>query len=140
MKILIPAVLVAALIAGPAFAQSADNSVTVQFETGAATGAVMVGLYDSADAYNGHRTFRGGRIAATGGVVTVTFDQLPAGEYAVSAFHDVNGDGTMNANPFGMPTEPYAFSNNAKGNMGPASWDAAKFAVSGAVTQTITIR
>ena len=58
----------------------------------------------------------------------------------MKAFHDVNGDGEMNTNPFGMPIEPYAFSNNAVGNMGPARWSAAHFAVSGETTQTISIR
>jgi uncharacterized protein (DUF2141 family) len=56
------------------------------------------------------------------------------------SFHDVNGDGEMNFNPFGMPVEPYAFSNNAVGNMGPASWERARFNVNGAVVQTITLR
>ena len=69
-----------------------------------------------------------------------TFENLPAGDYAVKAFHDVDGDGEMDTNPFGMPTEPYAFSNNAVGNMGPARWDRARFAVSGETTQTISIR
>ena len=32
------------------------------------------------------------------------------------------------------------FSNNAVGNMGPARWSAAHFAVSGETTQTISIR
>ena len=68
------------------------------------------------------------------------FDGLPDGDYAVRAFHDLNGDGKMNTNPFGMPTEPYAFSNNAVGNMGPASWDRAKFAAAGATAQTIDLK
>ena len=49
-------------------------------------------------------------------------------------------DGEMNLNPFGIPSEPYAFSNNAVGNMGPASWERARFAVSGPVAQTIRLR
>ena len=68
------------------------------------------------------------------------FRDLPAGDYAVKAFHDIDGDGEMDVNPFGMPVEPYAFSNNAVGNMGPAGWDQARFAVSGDVAQTIRIR
>ncbi len=52
----------------------------------------------------------------------------------------MNGDGEMNTNPFGMPTEPFGFSNNAVGNMGPASWARAHFAVSGETRQTITLR
>ena len=139
MKAFATALLMSALIAAPAMAQD-NNSLTVSFETGAATGAVMVGLYDSAASYGGGQPVRGERITVSGGAVSVTFDHLPAGDYAFKAYHDVNGDGTMNTNPFGIPTEPYAFSNNAVGNMGPARWDAAKFAVSGAVSQTIAIR
>ena len=129
------------LTAAPALAQSADNSVVLTFETGARTGAVMVALFDSAAAFdsNDGRPVAAVTVAASGAVVA-TFENLPAGDYAVKAFHDVDGDGEMDTNPFGMPTEPYAFSNNAVANMGPARWDRARFAVSGETTQTISIR
>ena len=122
--------------------QSADNKVVLTFETGARTGMVMVALYNSAASFDGggaNRAVARTAISASGHVIA-TFDNLPAGDYAVKAFHDVNGDGEMNTNPFGMPTEPYAFSNNAVGNMGPARWDRAHFAVSGETAQTISIR
>ena len=133
------------LTAAPALAQSADNKVVLTFETGARTGMVMVALYDSARAFDGGADSEANRAVArtaisASGRVVATFDNLPAGDYAVKAFHDVNGDGEMNTNPFGMPTEPYAFSNNAVGNMGPARWDRAHFAVSGETAQTISIR
>ena len=130
------------LTAAPAFAQSADNKVVLTFETGARTGMVMVALYDSASAFDGGsaRPVAATAVSASGSRVVATFENLPAGDYAMKAFHDVNGDGEMNTNPFGMPTEPYAFSNNAVGNMGPARWSAAHFAVSGETTQTICIR
>lgn len=129
------------LSAAPALAQSADNKVVLTFETGARTGMVMVALYDSAAAFDGGsaRPVAATAVNASGRVVA-TFENLPAGDYAVKAFHDVNGDGEMNTNPFGMPVEPYAFSNNAVGNMGPARWSAAHFAVSGETAQTISIR
>ena len=57
----------------------------------------------------------------------------------MKAFHDVDDDGAMATNPFGMPIEPYAFSNNAVGNMGPAGWDRAHFSVSGDTVQTINL-
>lgn len=128
----------ALLAAAPAFAAD-DASVTLTFDTGARTGAVMVALYD-ASSYAGGQPIRAARIDVAAGNHSVTFDGLPAGEYGAKAFHDLNGDGRMNTNPFGMPTEPYAFSNNAVGNMGPASWDRAKFTVDGATSQTISIR
>lgn len=56
-------------------------------------------------------------------------------------FHDIDGDGKMGMNPFGMPIEPFAFSNNAPAQFGPAKWDAAKFEVSATgATQTIKLQ
>jgi uncharacterized protein (DUF2141 family) len=49
---------------------------------------------------------------------------LPAGEYALSAFKDDNGNGKLDANPLGMPIEPYGFSNDAAGSYGPPSYKA----------------
>lgn len=132
---------VAALLAfaAPAFAQSADNRLTLTFETGAETGAIMVALYDSEAAYEGGQPARATQVDVAAGQHEAVFD-LPAGAYGMKAFHDVNGNGKMDVNPFGMPTEPFAFSNNAGGNMGPAKWDRARFEVSGATAQTIRIR
>lgn len=129
----------ALLSAAPAWAAQNGDTLTLTFETGATTGAVMVALYDSEAAYDGGQPVRALSLSADAPVVAV-FEGLPAGDYAVKAFHDVDGDGRMNVSPFGMPTEPYAFSNNAVGNMGPAGWDRAHFTVSGATAQTIRIR
>lgn len=128
------------LLAAPAAAQTAGHTVSLTFETGADTGAVMVALFDSEATYAGGRPVGQARLDVAAGERTATFAGLPAGEYAAKVFHDVDGDGGMDTNPFGMPTEPYAFSNNAVGNMGPASWERAHFTVSGATAQTIRLR
>ena len=125
-------------LAFPAAAQDASR-ITLTFETGARTGDVMVALFDSEAGYNSNRPVARTRVSASGSAVAV-FENLPAGDYAMKSFHDVDGDGEMDTNPFGMPTEPYAFSNNAVGNMGPASWSRARFEVSGDAAQTISIR
>ena len=133
----VAALMVAAVVAAPAFA--AD--LTVAFPTAAPQGKIMVAVFDTAETYGGHgQPAKVAMLDAAGGETRVTFDGLPDGDYAVRAFHDLNGDGKMNTNPFGMPTEPYAFSNNAVGNMGPAGWDRAKFAAAGAVVQTIDLK
>jgi uncharacterized protein (DUF2141 family) len=136
-----------ALLAAPAFAEPAlaepaasDAVITLTFDTAAPTGQVMVVLFGGEEAYAG----RGAPVAhamvnVAAGQHTATFT-VPAGDYAVKAFHDVDGDGRMNTNPFGMPTEPYAFSNNARGNMGPATWSQAHFTAAGATAQTIRLR
>jgi uncharacterized protein (DUF2141 family) len=138
MKTLIAAALL--LAASTAAVAQDPGKITFEFETARAEGAVMVALFDSAEAYGGGAPVatKQAPVGAHGAVVT--FENLPAGDYAMRSFHDVNGDGEMNVNPFGMPTEPYAFSNNAVGNMGPAGWDRAAFRVEGAVTQAIELK
>jgi uncharacterized protein (DUF2141 family)/rhodanese-related sulfurtransferase len=59
----------------------------------------------------------------------LVFRGLAAGRYAATAFLDLNGDGQLNRNLFGAPTEPYGFSRGATGRMGPPSFDDAAFEV-----------
>lgn len=138
MKTLIAAAL---LLAAPtaAFAQD-TGKVTFEFATGSSTGTIRAALFDSSDAYGGGAAVASAEAKVSGGVTVITFEGLPHGDYAMRSFHDWDDDGEMDFNPFGMPTEPYAFSNNAVGNMGPASWDRASFRVEGAVTQAIELK
>lgn len=102
-------------------------------------GAIMLGLFD-ADTYDTDSALDGVRLVVEGPSVSATFENLAPGEYAVRLYHDLNSDGTFNTGAFGIPTEPYAFSNNAKGSFGPAKWDAAKFTLEDAhATHTITM-
>ena len=58
----------------------------------------------------------------------VTFSvELEPGVYGMRVMHDVDGDFELDANFVGIPTEPWAFSNNATGNFGPPSWDDVTF-------------
>ena len=91
----------------------------------------------------GQEQFEGGGAAvrfrepAAEGALTLTADNLPSGEYAIRVMHDVNGNDELDTNFVGMPTEPYAFSNNARGTFGPARWEDARFMLEGEVTQVI---
>jgi uncharacterized protein (DUF2141 family) len=135
MKITLFAAWVAAL-AAPA----ESSRLTLTFETAAATGAVLVSLFDSKAAYDGGAPVRQARVDIAKGERTAIFANLEPGDYAVKAFHDLDGDGRMTTNPFGRPIEPFAFSNNARGNMGPAAWDRAQLKVTGDIAQTVEIR
>lgn len=142
MKTALLAALIAALSApAPANAAPAESSrLTLTFETGAATGAVLVSLFDSKAAYDGGAPIRLARVDVAKGERAAIFAGLEPGDYAVKAFHDLDGDGRMTTNPFGRPIEPFAFSNNARGNMGPAAWDRAQLKVAGDVAQIVEIR
>ena len=127
----------------PVTGTAAAPSLTVRF-TGieTPTGAIMLSLFASEAAFDA-----GGAPVASlmapvkGATAEAVFPGITPGRYAIKAFHDVDGDGTMGATPFGMPTEPFAFSNDAIGAAGPAKWAAAGFDVGAADTiHTITIR
>jgi uncharacterized protein (DUF2141 family) len=132
----IPALVLAAAILAPqpAVAEApAKLSVTI---TGIkeAKGALMIAVYDEAG-YDKDVQVSANMVPVTGATAAVSFD-LPPGKYAIKMYHDVDGDGKMGVNPFGMPIEPFAFSNNAPATFGPATWDAANFTVSGPATAT----
>lgn len=62
-----------------------------------------------------------------GGTARVVFTEVPPGIYAVSAFHDKNNNGRLDTGFMGKPSEPYGFSNDARGTFGPAKFRDAKF-------------
>jgi uncharacterized protein (DUF2141 family) len=43
--------------------------------------------------------------------------ELLEGEYAISLYHDVNGNNKLDTGLYGIPVEGYGFSNHAKGAM-----------------------
>ena len=60
---------------------------------------------------------------------SITFTDIPDGVYAISCFHDLNGNEEFDMYFGIIPKEPYACSNGAKGMFGPPEWEVAKFEV-----------
>jgi uncharacterized protein (DUF2141 family) len=52
----------------------------------------------------------------------VVLTNLDPGQYAVILFHDENGNGKLDQNVLGVPNEPYGFSNNVQGFLGPSAF------------------
>ncbi|WXU00124.1 MAG: hypothetical protein Ctma_0835 [Catillopecten margaritatus gill symbiont] len=52
---------------------------------------------------------------------------VPVGIYAVSAFHDKNKNEELDKSFFGVPTEPYGFSNDARGTFSAPPFSEAQF-------------
>lgn len=90
------------------------------------TGTVKIGLYNSDGTFL-KKTYKSAGSEIKNNKVVVTFDNLPAGEYAISTYHDENNNGKLDKNMMGIPSEDYAASNNAKGFMGPPAYKDAKF-------------
>lgn len=66
-------------------------------------------------------------VSAKGDSVSVIFPAIPYGTYAIKAFQDLDDDGKMKTGFMGAPEEPWGFSNDATGFMGPADFSDSKF-------------
>ncbi len=142
MARLAPAALAIALGGSVSAADAPTSTLIVTFHgLKSADGSVLVSLAGDKAAFEGKGAPAGEMmIKIVGGQATAVFAKLTPGTYAVRAFHDVNGNGKLDVNAFGIPTEPYAFSNDARGTMGPPSWSAAAFEVkAGGNTQSIAL-
>lgn len=65
------------------------------------------------------------------GVAQITFSEVPSGTYAVTAYHDKNGNQQMDFESNGIPKENYGVSNNQMNLYGPPLWEDAKFEFDG---------
>jgi len=64
--------------------------------------------------------------------------ELAPGEWAVALSQDLNNNDKLDKNFLGIPTEPFAFSNNLKPRLSAPSFQECKFTVAGP-GQVVTI-
>ena len=137
---------VLALILLPGMPTNADELV-VRVNNIKEAGEIHIAIYDSAEAFEADRGEKGG--AAPGisqgtiemvepGSVTYRYE-LPPGTYAIGIFHDANLNNRLDNYFFGVPREQYGFSNNARGFMGPPSFEDAAFSVEGKTEISISL-
>jgi len=104
-------------------------------------GTVHASLYASEDGFptRPEKALRQVDVKIEGGRARVVFEGIPPGGYAVAAYHDENGDGKLDTGFLGIPSEGLASSNDAKGFMGPPSFEKARVEV-GPGENRITVR
>jgi uncharacterized protein (DUF2141 family) len=95
-------------------------------------GVLVCALYDRADNFPSEEdVFASATSTIANGRAVCRFAAVPAGRYAVAAFHDEDADGKLKR-VLGMPREGYGFSNGAQaGVFGPPPFSAAAFPFDG---------
>ena len=127
-----------ALAAPTVWAASVELTIT-GVET--ASGEILIGVYDSETGWKTDASIAEVQADAVEGTVTVTLDGLPEGDVGIKLYHDVDSNGELKRGNFGIPAEPYGFSNDAPVRFGPPSWSAAKFAIDcETTTHTLALR
>ncbi len=112
--------------------EAQEASGTVQFvvtDVRNEKGSVRVLLWDAPRGYPSkfNRAKRQGTGKIVKGRAVVIFKGLPPGSWAALAYHDEDGNGQLRKNFIGMPKEGMGASRNARGRMGPPSFEDASF-------------
>lgn len=108
-----------------------SNRLTINVQgLKAAKGKVCYSLFSSSTGFpaSASNAIRAECIPANSARSAIAFGDLSSGTYAVAVFHDINSDGKLNTNGFGIPTEGFGFSQNPAIISGPPKFrDAAIF-------------
>ena len=121
----------ALLLAWPAVADAPAAFGTLEIElthVEPLTGDLYVGLHSEPGNFpKVDKAARKETAKATSNPQTLVLEKVPYGTWAVSVWHDVNGDQKLQTGIFGIPKEPMGVSNNPRARMGPPRFDDAKF-------------
>ncbi|UYZ57862.1 DUF2141 domain-containing protein [Hymenobacter latericus] len=123
----------AALLPAAPHAPVATSSVTVVVSRLASKeSAVKLYFYNVRESFLQPKQYAFFKVVRPDGQDRITLPvQLPHGEWAVAITQDVNNNDKLDKNFMGIPTEPYAFSNNVRPKLAPPRFDECKFRVSG---------
>lgn len=92
-------------------------------------GTLYIGWYDNEDDFpiNDKAIYREEINVTNLSEVTATFNNIPAGNYAIAVFLDEDDDYKLDRNLIGIPKEKYGFSNNVLPSLRPATFKESSF-------------
>lgn len=104
-------------------------------------GTIRMGVYNSSSTFpKVNEQWKGIVRKVEGKSMTIEVDLPTEGNYAIAIYHDANGNGRLDKNMLGVPTEVYGFSNNARATFSAPSFSEAQFSVKANKVQTIRLQ
>ena len=92
------------------------------------SGRMYIGIFKPTNVFPQGPPLTKQSVAVDAHTVHVTFELEP-GEYAVALYQDVNSNGHIDKRMFGLPKEPYGFSNNIRPHLATPKFDECKVLV-----------
>ena len=117
--------------ATPASPPAETTSVTVVVSSlVSTTSAVKLYFYHTREGFLKHGQWAFSKTVKPEGKREFTLPvELPKGDWAVAITQDLNNNDKIDKNFLGIPTEPYAFSNNIRPTLAAPGFDECKFTV-----------
>jgi len=94
----------------------------------ATEGSIRIALFNSEATFN-DTPYAALSMPVTDAQMQVQMSDLPAGEYALMLFQDIDNNEELNTNLFGMPREPWGASLQGKTIMRAPVWSDLKFMI-----------
>ena len=89
---------------------------------------MSIAIFNSDEGFpSGDNYFIGKHIPVKSKDFIYEFKNIPVGKYAIAIYQDLNKNGKLDKNWFGIPKEPYGFSYIKKGETGSADFTEALF-------------
>ncbi len=131
MKKIILSILLLSLFVSIACAKG--NTITIKVHgIKEIKGKIVIGLYNKAKTFPDIGKQHKGIISKiTTKSATYIFSDIPDGIYAIALFQDLNNNGDLDYNFFGIPEEPYAFSCISGACFKKPGFNKAKFKLKG---------
>lgn len=111
--------------------ETSGNTVTVTIENVLSDGGTILGSLHSEDTFMKGPGINNAMAPAQAGEVSLTFENVLPGNYAIMVMHDANDNKQMDMDPSGMPKESYATTGEMN-LYGPPTFEGAKFEINGA--------
>jgi uncharacterized protein (DUF2141 family) len=103
-------------------------------------GQFFYSLYDSEASFKASdQAYQSGKAPVQMGETEIDLTGLTPGDYAFTAFQDLNNNGILDTGLFGRPTEPFGISNITKTLYSFPKWDVVKFTVPEGAPTSISV-
>jgi uncharacterized protein (DUF2141 family) len=111
------------------FGQTGKVTILVKGINAKKGGLLTAGIFEKGNFPKTGKHLLGMSIEVFESTMQITFEHVPAGQFAVAVFQDEDRNKKLNTNIIGYPVELTGFSNDAKIRLGPPSFEEAKVSV-----------
>jgi len=116
----------------PLLPNISNTSVAITLvSTAKEKGCVRVAIFSSSAEYKAGKCATRGVTKLSGQPfpTQISIPALSPGSYAIAAYHDLNENGKLDRNLFGVPVEPYGFVRTPENKWRKPTWDEISFEV-----------
>jgi uncharacterized protein (DUF2141 family) len=132
--------LAVAFYASPAFSESLSTVLIEVSGFKNTRGTLNCRLFSKAADFPDDEGIVTLRVPITGPNTSCSFSNVEPGTYAIAVVHDENGNGKLDKNFVGVPSEGYGVSNNKTYALSAPNWDESTFKLGATESKALQVK